>query len=295
MEKRNIHKRFDPNDEREYVIAEWVDKIFNQYIRKVDTEDTPNLFSLSSVAAIKINNAFEETEKRGSSEGKEELKRRVAEKLAKFSSQVDLNRVRGWLDEIKRAYRALGFSVIDLTAKLTYKGLVGAGSGFGHTAFEVGLAFDPILNVPYMPGSGIKGAARAAAELFMNGDRVEMFFGDDSVGRLDFHDAYPVQAGVRGYLLVPDVMTPHYSRGGQDILGEDKAHLTPIPFMAIAPETTFRFLIADRKGNLSDAKEVVRAVAVAFSNGLGAKTSIGYGVFELLNASFETGGKDARR
>lgn len=260
----------------------WFEEVFNYFVRKALTVDTPNLFSFVNIASIAIN----------STEDNEQLVRTLAERLTQYSSRVDLNRVQSHLEEIKRGYRFQKFPVIDVTAKLTYRGLIGASSEFGKTAFEIGLYFEPIFNVPYIPGSSIKGAVKAAARAVNAlSNKIEELFGKGSVGRLDFSDAYPVGAGVKNYLLIPDVMAPHYSKGGQDILREDEAKVTPIPFMAIAPETRFRFLIADREGRMDEttALQIVTAIAVAFSSGLGAKTSIGYGIFDLEKASLTTG------
>ncbi|MEM3710331.1 MAG: type III-B CRISPR module RAMP protein Cmr6, partial [Nitrososphaerales archaeon] len=189
------------------------------------------------------------------------------------------------------------FPVLDLEAKLTYKAVMGVSSGFGQLAFEVGLFFDPILNVPYIPGSSIKGAVKAASTLHkvIPGELLGELFGNGSVGRLDFSDAYPIERGLKDYILIPDVLTPHYSKGGEDILREDQVTPTPIPFLSIAPATRFRFLIADRahKVDHSFLETFLKAVAVAFSLGVGAKTALGYGVFELVKASIIEGGTDA--
>lgn len=249
---------------------EWIEKVYKQL---VSMDNIPNLFSLVNISSVIINTKKE----------KEKEKRMVLEKLTKYSKNVNLTKVKEYLDEVKKAYSSLGLSVIDLEAKLTYRALVGASSSFGQPAFEVGLSFDPILNVPYIPGSTIKGAVKSASilEKVISTELVKELFGDDSVGRLDFSDAYPVEHGVNGYILIPDVLTPHYSKGGNDILEEDRVIPTPIPFLSIAPGTKFRFIIADRRQKVDDS--LIRAVAVAFSLGVGAKTTIGYGTLDLIS------------
>ncbi|MEM2922471.1 MAG: type III-B CRISPR module RAMP protein Cmr6, partial [Candidatus Bathyarchaeia archaeon] len=152
-------------------------------------------------------------------------------------------------------------------------------------------------NVPCIPGSSIKGAVKAASILkkVIPDELVRELFGDDSVGRLQFHDAYPVEGGVKGYVLIPDVLTPHYSKEGVDTFKEDQAMPIPIPFLSIAPATKFRFLITDRAQQVDQPflEILLKAVTVAFSLGLGAKTNLGYGVFDLVKASVTNGEQDA--
>lgn len=281
----NTHNRFPrTSDDRQAISLEWIDEVSNRFVFDRWTVSTPNLFSLTTIASLKINSL-------GKSEAL--VRKLLIERLTQYSSRADFSLVNKYLDQIKQAYSSLRFSILDLEAKLTYRGLVGASSSFGQPAFEVGLSFDPLLNVPYIPGSSIKGAVKAASRL----KKVipDELFGNGSVGRLDFMDAYPVEGGVKGYTLIPDVLTPHYRKGGEDILEEDKVMPTPIPFLSIAPATKFRFLIADRaqKADQIFLETLPKAVAVAFSLGVGAKTGIGYGTLDLVKASVEKGGQDA--
>ncbi len=254
-------------------ISNWLEEVYKQLVCK-GIDNTPNLFSLANISSVIINTVTEKE------------KHLTLEKLTEYSKKVSLDKVNKHLDEVKAAYSSLGLFVIDLKAKLTYRTVVGASSSFGQPAFEIGLSFDPILNVPYIPGSTIKGTVKSATSVLKEGINDELMkdlFGDDSVGRLDFADAYPVEGGVNGYILIPDVLTPHYSKGGEDILKEDQVTPTPIPFLSIAPKTKFRFLIADRmqKDDQSFLKTLLKAVVVAFSLGIGAKTSLGYGTLDL--------------
>jgi len=281
----NTRNRFPrTSDDRQAISLGWIDEVSNRFVTDRWALGTPNLFSLTTIASLKINSL-------GKSEA---LVRKLIERLTQYSSRADFRLVNEHLNQIKQAYSSLRFPVLDLEAKLTYRGLVGASSSFGQPAFEVGLSFDPLLNVPYIPGSSIKGAVKAAGRLkkvIPDDELVRELLGNGSVGRLDFMDAYPVEGGVKGYILIPDVLTPHYNKRGEDILEEDKVMPTPIPFLSIAPATKFRFLIADRaqKADQPFLETLLKAVAVAFSLGVGAKTALGYGAFELVKASVEEG------
>jgi CRISPR-associated protein Cmr6 len=282
----NTQDRFPrSSDDRQTITLGWIDEISNRFVTDRWAVGTPNLFSLTNITSLKIRCL-------GKSEA---LVGKLIERLTQYSSRADFSLVNKHLNQIKQAYSSLKFPILDLEAKLTYKGLVGASSSFGQLAFDVGLSFDPLLNVPYIPGSSIKGAVKAASilkKVIPDDELLEELFGNDSVGRLDFSDAYPVEGGVKGYILIPDVLTPHYSERGEDILGEDRVMPTPRPFLSIAPATRFRFLIADRaqKADQSFLETLPKAVAVAFSLGIGAKTALGYGTFELVKASVEKGG-----
>jgi CRISPR-associated protein Cmr6 len=185
--------------------------------------------------------------------------------------------------------------------QLKYRALLGASSNFAYVPFEVGLNFDPFLCVPYIPASSIKGAARAAWRKIREKNLDERFeekeedriFGrggpDGNVGAIIFSDAFPVKHGKKGFILYPDVITPHYSKGGEDVFDETQAFPTPIPHLSIAPETVFSFVIAIPKRTVDISKEEARRIFrkvlmvtnVALKLGIGARTSVGYGVFEL--------------
>ena len=80
-------------------------------------------------------------------------------------------------------------------------------------------------------------------------------------------------------ILYPDVITPHYSRQGEDILEEYGWEPRPIPHLCIAPDTTFGFIVASRGWMGGERfKQVIRA---AFKIGLGGRTSVGYGRLKL--------------
>ena len=277
----------------------WIDEVFNQFIDRKWAYSIPNVYSLVTIASLKINTFIKNEDGVGGKEdavkkNKTQLVHTVLERVAQYSSKADLTQTKKHLDEIKSSYRALGFPILDLEAKLTNRGIVGASSSFGKSVFEVGLSFHPILNVPYIHGSSIKGAIRAACTVkkIFPDKLVKELFGNDAVGRLDFSDAYPVEKGVKGYIIIPDVLTPTYSKGGEDVLKENEAMPTPVLFPSIAPNTIFRFLMADRaqKAEQQLMENLLKAVIVAFSLGIGAKTSLGYGTFELVRASVEAGG-----
>lgn len=224
--------------------------------------------------------------------------RELSEQLAKsLKEQAGLicQRTKKALSEVENAYRYVGYEVISFEARLEERGLFGGSQHFGILAFDVGLEFDPYLNVPIIPGSSLKGAVRSAWRALF-GDKEEraenfIFGGSNSSGACAFHDGYPIRTGRSGYLLYPDVLTPHYLREGKDVLREHEAEPSPVVYLTVAPETFFKFIIAMPKEFDKDLRRKLReALFEALKLGIGGKTNIGYGRFRIENLRLSYGG-----
>lgn len=161
---------------------------------------------------------------------------------------------------------------------------------------DISLAWDPVLNLPYIPASTVKGVVRAyltMGNITVEGLSVDDLLGEAGklahVGYTVFFDAYPV--GCEKTLVEPDVITPHYSEVEWRI-DETSAKPRPIVFPTIAPGTTIYFPVAINvnlakrlKGKSETAKlaegdvvsKILEHIQKALQIGIGAKTSIGYG------------------
>ncbi|RLI80840.1 type III-B CRISPR module RAMP protein Cmr6 [Archaeoglobales archaeon] len=237
----------------------------------------------------------------------EKFRRKLIEDICDLSKKFSKELTDGGsrvIDEIFNGYFYCKCHIAKIDMVLKSRGLTGASSSFAYVPFEVGLSFDPFLCIPYVPGSSIKGAVRAAWKNLKNDEKFgEEFKDEDKInedkifgkggangfaGIVIFSDAFPIEPGKDDFILYPDVITPHYSKGGEDIFDETKASPTPIPHLSIAPETLFSFVMAIRRSedmDKKDAKEIFRkvlkATSVAFKLGIGARTSVGYGIFEI--------------
>jgi len=185
------------------------------------------------------------------------------------------------LDSILKKMR---YEYIKVKCMLVNRGISGISSSFGLVPFEIGLNFDPISNVPFIPGSSIKGAVRATFSIyFKSKQNIEerIFGGKNFIGVVRFSDAYPINLGKNGLLLYPDVITPHYT----DAEDELSVKPTPIVHLSIAPGTLFLFYIYWRPNNLSsNEKYMLRsALLLALIRGIGARTRIGYSFFKIVN------------
>jgi len=240
------------------------------------------------------------------------------------------------LEEIKKGYVGLGYKVVDLMFKSKKSFIVGTRQGPLYLVFEVGLSWDPILDLPFIPSSSLKGVLRSymlelcktkekekekcvknVISLFgvpirdeeiakLAGYKSNIISEEGSEGLVIFSDAYPIDFSDTYGLLTPDIITPHYYKGGEVVDNEFDAQPTPITFLTVAPEVTFRSVIAVSGegekyvkelsemffGN-SNSYSLIPFILFAFTMGIGAKTSRGYGEFDL--ADFEIKGVGENR
>ena len=129
------------------------------------------------------------------------------------------------------------------------------GLGIEHPV-ENGFAFLTPYGIPYLAGSGVKGVLRRAAEDSLAPQQVELLFGSDNQvaddddelrrGALTFWDVFPLPAkpanGTRNLSI--EVMTAHHTGYLQQKTSpHDSEQPTPIPFLAVPPHASFRFVV----------------------------------------------------
>ena len=277
-----------------------------------------NLWSYVALQSIQI------MKLKGSGNGYEEEKKQLIEALVRASKSIfasSQDNIMKMLNEIEEGLLKVGYKVKVVEAELESRGAFGLSADFGVATFELGLSFDPILNVPFIPGSSLKGAVRAAyTELLQSKKELdrdaaereaERLFGGSSeqagAGLIGFTDAYPIVTGKGGYLLYPDVLTPHYKDADIELDAQPSPHV----FLTIAPGTRFRFyvfwvenrggctlrvkgedtdlmegyLIADKPSMGSSRVHlgwVDLAVLYALGLGVGGKTRLGYSTLRIV-------------
>jgi len=229
-------------------------------------------------------NTFVEGILRG--EDKEEIRRKIIEKAENQSFNTSLSQQ--LTEEIKNALLSLSYNVIDVIGRVDYKAISGLSEGLFHLIFEVGINYDEILDLPYIPGSTIKGILRS--NLYeLTGDEGNEIFGDkEKEGSVIVSDAYPI--GEK--LFVGDIINPHYYQGGKPVRTEYDVNPVPILHLAIRENVKFRFLIGvDKKAksgkigeklNVKNAVELVSLLLLySMKTGLGARSTKGYNFFEV--------------
>jgi CRISPR-associated protein Cmr6 len=227
-------------------------------VAKLKLDESTNLWSYMTLRGAKIL-----LESLGSSDVLGELKRELLEQISSINLSERLKEAERVIDCWAEALSANGYLVKVVVMEAESRVVVGTSSGLGRIPFEVGLSFDPVTNLPYIPGSTIKGAIRSAFREILSSSTLvregkcnqesidktmDQVFGSSSyertsIGLVGFTDAYPVSPGNGNRVLEPDVITPHHTCTSDE--GCTEFDLTPIPiqFLTIASGTRFKFLM----------------------------------------------------
>ncbi|GBC75559.1 hypothetical protein HRbin06_00877 [archaeon HR06] len=192
-----------------------------------------------------------------------------------------INFVQSLIDKARDALNKNGSFVIDFEAKTTSRLMINTANGLGFEVFEIGIAFHPIFNLPYIPSSAIKGSLRSYIH-FYNEKEEKYIFGDDEIGKLIVLDAFPKDYNKT--LLDADVITSIY---GEDI-EEHKAKPNPVIYPCIAKGVTFRFVIGISNRIKGDERKDLQSKIFDYffemaNYGIGAKTLVGYGILEKVS------------
>ena len=167
--------------------------------------------------------------------------------------------------------------------------VVGLGA---ESVLETNIRLHSVHGFPVIPGSALKGLARAAARLLEGRDGADDAFVDvfgagtpeARRGGVLFLDAVPQDP--KRLVLDLDVMTPHYApyyQGNEP--PADYHNPNPIPFLTLAVGVPFLFALAPAEGSGdSEGAERVRQAWAWLERGLlelglGAKTTAGYGLW----------------
>lgn len=216
------------------------------------------------------------------------------------------------MDSLKES----GYLIEQFDLKLQWRLIVGLGASHPQ---ETSMTLHHIFGIPYIPGSALKGVSRHYmiwkfvdeneeelnlrlcksnfAELLKElnkalekeenltvsvgnisfEDLIHIFGTQKRQGKIIFFDAYPIEE----IKLKIDIMNPHYP----DYYTKDKPPTdwqNPIPIKFLTVEDTkFQFYLAakDKDQNLlNHARKILNDALLNY--GVGAKTSLGYGLFE---------------
>ena len=182
-----------------------------------------------------------------------------------------------YLNEVVDGYNQAGYQLLlDVKLKLKSRLLIGANEPYLKGLFDVGLSWDPLLNLPYIPASSIKGVfSSSAADLKYP---KEAFGGEKAASELIFVDSYPVDCDEK--LLDIDIITPHYIEV-EGSIKETEAKPRPILFLVVARGVVFRFIILQSRRNKVTVtpQDIIKILTTAIELGFGAKTSLSYGRF----------------
>jgi CRISPR-associated protein Cmr6 len=229
----------------------------------------------------------------------------------KFLENINANK-----QKMMESLKESGYLIEQFDLKLQWRLIVGLGASHPQ---ETSMTLHHIFGIPYIPGSALKGSSRHYmiwkfvdeneeelksllgksnfAELLKElnkalekeenltvsvgnisfKDLIHIFGTQNRQGKIIFFDAYPIEE----IKLKIDIMNPHYP----DYYTKDKPPTdwqNPIPIKFLTVEDTkFRFYLAakDKDQNLlNHARKILNDALLNY--GVGAKTSLGYGLFE---------------
>ncbi|MGQ0794193.1 MAG: type III-B CRISPR module RAMP protein Cmr6 [Deltaproteobacteria bacterium] len=190
-----------------------------------------------------------------------------------------------------------GWNIGEKKLKTQWRMVVGLGSG---SVLETSMMLHRVYGFPIIPGSGLKGLAKAYANTVEGIDdsdkRITDVFGlqptlknsqdngdeskpKSSQGKVVFFDAIPVKFPK----LKLDIMNPHYQDYYSDSSGKtppaDYLSPNPIFFLTLDGGAEFYFAVASREDSLAKLAKGWLENGLK-ELGVGAKTSAGYGYFE---------------
>jgi len=243
-----------------------------------------------------------------------ERKIRINQDIENFKWDRDLiNNIEIRKKQIFLQLQKEGYNLENFSLSLSWRLIVGLGASHPQ---ETSMTLHHIYGIPYIPGSAIKGVTRhwavlkfadnnkkdnekfedamkRIAEALENGnnlgikvdeiifkDLIEILGTQEKQGKVIFFDAYPVGE----IKLKIDIMNPHYPEysAGKEPPADWHSPM-PIKFLSLE-NTTFRFYLASKvrddfeKNLLNKARELLFEALSNF--GIGAKTSLGYGLFK---------------
>jgi len=215
----------------------------------------------------------------------EKDKSKFLEKIAKqFNNQPPnyLNRCRERQQQLLSGLEQLGYRKVVIDDFQTHWRLV-VGLG-GESVLETAITLNWLYGFPYIPGSAVKGLARAWAQTEGNvsKDDLLLIFGSEDkyhtteyqrCGEVLFFDALPTKFPE----LQVDIMNCHYPKYyGDREPPADWQSPNPVYFLTVAPGTKFIFsLVARNSDALQKAEKWLRSGLQHL--GVGAKTAAGYG------------------
>jgi CRISPR-associated protein Cmr6 len=201
-----------------------------------------------------------------------------------YSSKEDiailLTEAKKLIDESVKALNELGYTKIVDSNFITLTPLaIGLHNPYTEP-LEISIAWDPYINLPYIPASSLKGAVASLA--WADGSELyDLLSKKDEASPIVFLDSYPVEVFDKS-LLALDIINPHY-REAEGKISEPESSPTPLRFLVVSKHVAFRVVICIAKRWFTFHKqklnlnELTALVSSALSRGVGAKTSLGYG------------------
>jgi CRISPR-associated protein Cmr6 len=239
-----------------------------------------------------------------------DLKIKINDEIDKFKWDEDfINFIAFRKKQIITQLQKEGYKVKNSCLSLSWRFVIGLGASHPQ---ETSMTLHHIYGIPYIPGSAIKGVTRHWAVLkFADNNRkdnekfedaikriagalesgndlnievdkitfkdlIEIFGTQKQQGKVIFFDAYPVGE----IKLKVDIMNPHYPKYYSE--GQPPADWqSPVPIKFLTVENTkFQFYLVSKNEDLLE-KSLDLLKEALNHHGIGAKTALGYGIFDV--------------
>lgn len=197
----------------------------------------------------------------------------------------DFQQQREMLEAFAQRWReqAKSFGAVTFTARPEWRVVVGLST---NAVLETGITLDPVVGVPLIPASALKGVTRCYAERLAGAppDQLDLRFGwqadeQGGCGDLVFFSGTPVTPPE----IERDVVCPIYGdyyRGDEPPAGYLNAR--PFFFLAVGKASYYQFGVASLSGDRRAAQEGADWLQRALETvGVGAKTAAGYGYWVI--------------
>lgn len=223
---------------------------------------------------------------------KKELLNRIAQMRSSDPLDSAIRALSARSEKLAQVFKSEGHEVKSFRQKPDWRLIVGLG---GASVLETAMTLHPVYGFPIIPGSSLKGLARAYAETNnASPNEIDAIFGPEkkpgekkqsAAGKVIFFDALPT--GVPSFEM--DIMNVHYgdyytNKGANGHPPADYLSPNPIPFLTVGKNTEFLFVLASRekgeKGESWLAKAEKWLKGGLKEMGVGAKTMVGYGYFQ---------------
>lgn len=251
-------------------------------------KDTSELLNKNNLEANDIDNFFLRlhrfTKRYYGNKGKYEFNIRDI----KGSTNIEMDKIEQHYNSIKSIYPHSE----SILATNNWRLAIGIGSA---SVYETSISLHHIYGVPYIPAQSIKGSLRSfIIEKYFNSNEekafkdsafIEIFGSNEQRGKVVFFDAFTKESKVQ-----VDIMNNHYQKyyNGKEA-PTDTQNPNPINFLTLKG-SQFEVMIAVKesilldsthfKGNMIDiVKDELSESLEIF--GIGAKTSVGYGYFDI--------------
>lgn len=225
-----------------------------------------------------------------SSEEKENKGKYLQFIVNEFNSfQKRTNLIRSFKERINYILKNMesnGYFSNSFICKLSWRMVIGLGASHPQ---ETSMTLHHIYGIPYIPGSAVKGVTRhwiIFSKFNQDEKKAEkdetfkkIFGTQENIGKIIFFDAFPVEV----INLKIDIMNPHYpDYYSGNVPPTDCQSPNPLKFLTVE-NTKFSFYLAAKKEDGNLLSTAIDWLKGALGNyGIGAKTSLGYGIFENL-------------